>query len=248
MDVWHNYVALVDVAHENARLREALKQSRAKTVLSAEERAELIRLRTLLRIDALRETPGFGARVIAMRFGPQAVLKSLTINKGFVDGAVVGAPVIASAGVVGRVLRTAPHAATVLLLTDPLFRLAVISQDSRTPGIITGGTTASGSALEVAYVAQNARIAEGELLITSGVDGQFPKGIPVGMVTSVEPGNETLFLQVHARPLVTIEHLEEVVLLQDGGGVPFPAAPEPGYTSVPSPPPRGSGPGDETRP
>jgi rod shape-determining protein MreC len=214
---WDSYLALVDVAAENGRLRTELEQARATALLASEDRAELQRLRTLLGLEALRSRPAFAARVIAKRFGPQAVLKTFTINKGFLNGATAGTPVAARDGVVGRVLRAAPHTATVLMLTDPGFRLAVISNESRTPGILTGSIERR---LEVAYVAQNARIAPGETLITSGADGSFPKGIPVGVVTQVMPGNEVLFLQVHARPFVDMDRLEEVLLLKEQGSAP----------------------------
>ncbi|MDR2124747.1 MAG: rod shape-determining protein MreC [Desulfovibrio sp.] len=214
---WDSYLALVDVAAENARLRAELEQSRASALLASEDRAELQRLRDLLGLEALRERPAFAARVIAKRFGPQAVLKTFTVNKGFLNGATAGTPVVTRTGVVGRVLRASPHTATVLMLTDPGFRLAVISNESRTPGIITGSAERR---LEVAYVAQNARIAPGEMLITSGADGSFPKGIPVGVVTQVMPGNEILFLQVHARPLVDMDRLEEVLLLKEKSDAP----------------------------
>ncbi|MDR1945924.1 MAG: rod shape-determining protein MreC [Desulfovibrio sp.] len=214
---WDRYLALIDVAEENARLRTELEQARAAAILTSEDKAELERLRLLLGLETLRGRPAFAARVIAKRFGPQAVLKTFTINKGFLDGATAGTPVLTREGVVGRVLRAAPHAATVLMLTDPGFRLAVISNESRTPGILTGSTERR---LEVAYVAQNARITPGETLITSGADGSFPKGIPVGTVTQVMPGNEILFLQVHARPLVDMDRLEEVLLLEGKGNEP----------------------------
>jgi len=216
---WNDYVALVGVAEENTRLREELRQAHSQATFSIEERAELKRLRELLLLDALYDRPAFAARIIAKRFGPQAVLKTFTVNKGYLDGAIVGTPVVTQSGVVGRVLRTAPHASTVLMITDPSFRLAVISQDSRTPGILTG-STGSGRRLEVTYVAQNANLNVGETLITAGVDGIFPKGIPVGVVTQVTPGNETLFQLVHAHPVVNLEALEEVLLLQAMGTAP----------------------------
>ncbi len=219
--VWDDYIALVDVAQENKRLRTELKKAQQLIILATEEKAELNRLRELFGIEALRDLSGFGARTIAKRFGPQAVLKTMAVDKGYVNGAVVGTPVIAPAGVVGRVYRTAPHAATVLLITDPGFRVAVISQTSRTPGIVKGLPGDSGQ-LEVTYVAQNANIAIGELLITAGVDGVFPKGLPVGVVTQVEPGHEILFQKVTAEPIVNLQHLEEVVLLQPiGSGAPL---------------------------
>ena len=216
---WNKYVALVDVANENNRLREELRRAHAKNTLSVEERAELDRLRALLRLEPLYDHPAFAARVIAKRFGPQAALKTFTVNKGYLDGAIVGTPVVTQSGVVGRVLRTAPHASTILMVTDPGFRLAVISQKSRTPGILIG-SAGPDRRLEVAYVAQNADISIGETLITAGVDGSCPKGIPVGVVTMVTPGNEILFQQVHAQPVVNLEVLEEVLLLQQAGSAP----------------------------
>jgi rod shape-determining protein MreC len=220
---WEHYMALVDISKENTRLRSELERARAEAMLAAEDRMELERLRALLGLEALRERPAFAARVIAKRFGPQAVLKTFTINKGFLDGAVTGTPVVIQNGVVGRVLRASPHAATVLMLTDPGFRLAVISRDSRTPGIITGSISGQ-RRLEMAYVAQNARIMVGEVLITAGIDASFPKGIPVGVVTQVTPGNEILFQQVHAQAIVDLERVEEVLLLMEEGSAP-PALP-----------------------
>lgn len=219
-DFWDRYVALVEVADENARLRDQLRRLQLQSAFTAEDKAELARLRKLLRIEALYTRPGIAARVIAKRFGPHSVLKTVTVNKGYLDGAVVGTPVATEVGVVGRILRTSPHTATVIMLTDPGFRLAVITREGRTPGIISG-TAATEPRLDVTYVAQTAHISPGDTLITSGMDGTFPKGIPVGIVTQVMPGNETLFQQVQAKPLVDMDYLEEVMLLrQQGDGDP----------------------------
>lgn len=216
--IWRHYLYLVDVSEENDRLKEELDRAKALTNLTLEERSELARLRTLLRLEALTTNPAFGAHVIAKRFGPQAVLKTFTVDKGYVDGALVGTPVVTQAGVVGRILRTAPHAATVLMLTDASFKITVIGQDSRTPGVLGG--SASGDTLNVAYVPQNLPMQVGEVLITAGVDGLFPKGVPVGVVTEVALGNEILFQQVKAKPCVDLRRLEEVLLLKPQGSGP----------------------------
>lgn len=223
---WRKYIALIGVAEENERLRDELRYMHTLATRSAEDEAELFRLRRLLQLDALRQHPAFAARVIAREFGPMAVRKTFTVNKGFLDGAMVGTPAVTQAGVVGRVMRSAPHAATVLMVTDPGFRVAVISQDSRTPGILTGSTSDAGK-LEVSYVSQTARLESGELLITAGVGNDFPKGIPVGVVSSVEPGNETLFQKVHAHPLPDLDRLEEVLLIEQEGPPLVPMLPGP---------------------
>ena len=213
VDFWNSYIAIVDVTEENRRLREEIKHLRQKNVFSVEEYQELLRLRGFLRLDALHDSPGFAARVIAAGFGPNAPLRTITVDKGYAQGAIVGTPVVAPEGVVGQILRASPHAATILLLTDPAFRVSIISQETRTPGILMG-TASRDTGLEVAYVAQNAKIRAGELLVTAGVDGMFPKGIPVGTVSSVQPGRETMFMLVHATPLVVPHGLEEVIILQ----------------------------------
>ena len=213
---WNRYIALINVAEENSELREQLRVTQLESAFNAEDKAELARLRRLMRLEALYVRPGIGAKVIAKRFGPQSVLRTFTVNKGYLDGAVVGTPVVTEVGVVGKVLRSSPHAATVIMLTDPGFRLSVITREGRTPGIVTG-TSGAEPRLEVTYVAQTAQVSPGDTLITSGMDDVFPKGIPVGIVTRVMPGNETLFQQVQAKPLVDIDYLEEVILLHKKG-------------------------------
>lgn len=237
VDGWHRYVALIDVAEENGRLRDDLRRARMHATMAAEDAAELERLRRLLGLEALRERPAFAARVISGRFGPLSARKTFTINKGYLDGAVVGTPVATRSGVVGRVLRSAPHAATVLMVNDSGFRVAVISQESRTPGILTGSAGPE-RLLEVAYVAQTARVTPGELLITAGIGSDFPKGIPVGVITRVEPGNDILFQRVYAHPVADLDRLEEVMLLlQEDSGPPLvptlPGPPAPSFSILP---------------
>lgn len=220
-EVWNHYLALTDVAKENDRLKEELDRAKALATLTVEERSELTRLRALLRLQTLTTNPAFGARIIAKRFGPQSVLKTFTINKGYLDGALAGTPVLTQSGVVGRILRAGPHAATVLMLTDSSFKLAVIGQKHRTPGIISGSASGD-STLSVAYVPHNQTVEVGEVLVTAGVDGEFPKGIPVGVVTEVTTGNDPLFQQIKATSCVDLSVLEEVLVLQpEGSGPPL---------------------------
>lgn len=213
--LWNKYIALIDVAEENALLREELRQARLGAMLAEEDREELKRLRSLFQMEPLHGVSGTAARVIAKRFGPQAVLQTCTINKGYLDGAIVGTPVITEVGVVGRVLRAAPHASTVILLTDPEFRLSVITQADRIPGILSGGMDNQGM-IEMTYVSQTAHIEPGDLLVTAGMGGLFPKGIPVGIVVEVRPANQSLFQRVRVRPLTNLDGLEEVLLLPEG--------------------------------
>ena len=99
-----------------------------------------------------------------------------------------------------------------MLITNPGFRIAVVSQRRRVPAILSGG--GPGAPLEVKYIPTHAEILPGEMLISSGVDGGFPKGVPVAVVTAVNPPAGNPFLAVTAEPLAEIDHMEDVLLLQ----------------------------------
>lgn len=205
------YFDLVDVKEENIELRRRVQALEAALESHREDRSELQRLYKLISLKEAADWHRVGARVLAARFGPFSAQETVMIDKGYVDGAIPGTPIATAKGVFGKVMRSARNTSTVLLLTDPGFRVAVVSSETRTPGILAG--TGPLGPLELRYVAQNSQIREGELLLTSGVAGGFPQGLPVGTVTSVKPAGSTLFVSVVAQPLVHTEAVEEVLLL-----------------------------------
>lgn len=211
-EVWKNYLDLVDVRAENDILRAELHEKQRQVNLLTEDQEELRRLRKLFQFSERLEWNKVGAQIIGRRMGPLAVLESVMLDKGFTNGALPGTPVVTYRGVAGKVLRAGPHASTVMLITNPGFRLAVISQRRRIPAILSGG--GPGAPLEVKYIPTHAEILPGEMLITSGEDGGFPKGVPVALVASVNPPAGNPFLAVTATPLAEINHMEEVLLLQ----------------------------------
>lgn len=221
---WERYFDLVDVREENLRLKERVDDLEARLLASGEDMAELRRLRELVQLEVDRSWRPLGARVLAGRLGPNAVLDSITINRGYATGGKPGTPLVTHRGLVGRVLRASPHAATALLITDPDSRVAVFGQESRAPGILMG--RGLGRELEVNFVQRDAGVRNGEVLVTSGLDGKYPKGLPVARVSSVAPSDYTQFMAVSARPLVDLQHLEEVLLLERTGIAPPPEEPE----------------------
>ncbi|MDL2209778.1 rod shape-determining protein MreC [Desulfovibrio sp. OttesenSCG-928-O18] len=210
-NLWDQYVALVDVAEENRRLREEQNRTEQYLALVRDDLAELARLRNLVGLKPPEQWNALGTRVLAGRFGPGASLETIMIDRGFATGAAPGTPLATHQGLVGRVYRASPHIATVLLLTDQTFRAAVVTSEGRVPGVLVGGGPRAN--LEVRYMAPNAKVNVGETLITSGLDDTFPKGLPVARIISVEPGTETLFQQVQAEPLASPDALEEALLL-----------------------------------
>ena len=233
---WDRYFDLVDVREENLRLKERLEDLESRLLASGEDLAELKRLRRLIQLPVDASWRSLGARVLAGRLGPNAVLDSITISRGYATGARPGTPLVTPLGLVGRVLKASPHAATALLITDPGSRVAVFGQESRAPGILMGKGT--GKQLEVNFVQRDASVKSGEVLVTSGLDGKYPKGLPVARVTSVAPSDYTQFMAVNAAPLVDLQHLEEVLLLEPTGVAPpadEPEGPAPAFVGPPAP-------------
>jgi rod shape-determining protein MreC len=211
-DMWYRYVYLVDVQKENTRLRQEIRMRNLELARYREGAAELARLRDLLEFDPPPAWRVEGARVLSRRVGPYAVLETLVIDKGSQAGLIEDMPAVTDTGVVGRVFRIAPLASQVLLVTDPNSRIAVIGQESRTSGIVIG--QGANKPLTVAYVPLNAPLYEGELLVTSGFAGIFPKGLPVARVKTIRRSDISLFQSVVAEPLVTPRTLEEILLLE----------------------------------
>ncbi|MDR1856088.1 MAG: rod shape-determining protein MreC [Desulfovibrio sp.] len=214
-EYWDRYFDLVNVRKENEDLRAEVAAIKARLRDNAEDLRELARLRTLLRVPAMAGWRPLGARVLSGRFGPNAVLETVTINRGYVTGGRPGTPLVTQNGLVGRILRASPHAATAFLVTDPGSRVAVLAQQSRANGILVGRGTEN--TLEVNFVRPDDGLTQGEVLLTSGLDGKYPKGIPVARVLTVERSNYTQFLTIEAEPIVDMRQLEEVLLLEPTG-------------------------------
>ncbi len=229
---WEHYVNLVGVHEENERLKADILSMQAQLMAAGEHRAELRRLRALLSLPSDRSWRPTGARVLAGRMGPNSVLETVILSRGYATGATPGTPIMTNIGLLGRILRASAHTSTALLLTDPGSRIAVLSQDSRTSGILTG--RGGRRALELRFVSRHAVIEEGELIVTSGLDGVYPKGLPVAVVTDVYMNNYSEFQTVEAMPLVDLGHLEEVLLLEPTGLEPLPDLPLPDFIGPPT--------------
>lgn len=232
---WRRYLDLVDVREENQRLKARITELEAKITANDEAMAELDRLRSLLQLPADPAWKPVGARVLAGRIGPNGVLNSITINRGHTAGGRPGTPLVTQHGLVGRILRASAHSATALLVTDPSSRIAVMSQKGRSPGILIG--QGPGRPLEVNFMDRGADVKKDEILITSGLDGKYPKGIPAARVVDVAPSNYSQFLAVRAEPLMTLHNLEEVLMLEPSGVVQpdLPLGPPPVFVGPPAP-------------
>lgn len=211
--IWNRYVFLAGVRQENELLRAELAELQFRLSRLHEEVAEVDRLRALLAFEVPEDWELAGGRVVSHRFGPHAAVESFLVDKGVSSGVTMNTPVITPRGVVGRVLRESPGLSQVLAITDPNSKVAVMGRDHRTQGILVGQGPAD--LLQMHYVPLNDVLEEGEVLITSGMDGIFPKGLPVAVVYRIVRSSVSLFQTVEAVPMVSLRNLEEVLLVMN---------------------------------
>jgi len=209
---WNRYIYLVGLKQENDRLTEEAAELRRANMLMKSRAQSAGRLENILGFTPPPRWSFSGARVIAHRMGPAGTLDTMAVDKGATAGVEDDMPVVAMDGVVGRILRTGAGTSTVLLLTDSNSRIAVIGDKHRSPGMLTG--QGYGEMLRLRYINLNAIIDPGELLLSSGLSGIYPKGLPVARVTKVQRSDISLFLTVLAEPLVDVAGLEEILLLK----------------------------------
>ena len=205
--IWQRYLLLKNAHEENAALRRKLQSLSENHARMRELKLEVARLEGLLRASKLQAAPTRLARIVAHDrniFG-----KSLIVDIGSQDGVRKDMPVAHEAGLVGRVSRVSRGMSQVMPLLDSRSAVSVIAQRSRAQGIFA---ISPKGAIEVRRVPGDAEIKPGELLISSGVGGLFPKGLPVARVTEVIDAKK-LFLDVRAKPLVEFSRLEEVLIL-----------------------------------
>ena len=206
-DNWVNYVALQDVRAENAKLKEqlasmeiTLQQERG---LAQQSRAlqGLLDMRTSI---PLKTT---AASVIAGGASPE--FRTISIDKGRGDGLTPDMAVLAPAGVVGRVILPATRASKVQLLIDRDAAAGAIVERTRAQGIVVGTGTGR---FRMDHVPSAADIKVGDRLVTSGIEGIYPKGFVIGQIESInrQAGE---FTDVMVRPAVEFSDLESVLVV-----------------------------------
>ena len=209
--LWERYVDLVGTREENEHLKKEVARLSFELTIQKERAAENEYLQQSILLTPPAPWPMSSARVLAWRMGPFSALETILIDRGASAGAKRDDPVITHRGVVGRVIRVAPSVSTVLMLTDLNSRIAVRGERHRSSGILAGN--GPGEPLRVLYVPVTTVMEEGETLITSGLDGFFPPGLPVGHITSIQRSDRSQFQAVTAEPFVDFQKLESVAML-----------------------------------
>jgi rod shape-determining protein MreC len=224
IDAWQGYVALRQVRAENQTLRQRLLHLSAQLQSESDAVNENQRLRELLRFTDTAPLKTVAAPVIGDNLAPSALSRVIRIGAGQAAGIRRGMAVVSAAGAVGRVLQASPAFADVQLLVDPASAVAVRVQRSRARANVVG--TGRDRRAKLEYALRSDDIEEGDTLVTSGTDGVFPPGLPVGKVVEVQRKTSATFLRAQVIPAVDPRTLEEVlvVLSQDMSPESQPAA------------------------
>lgn len=198
----------IDTFDENKRLKKELTAALLEKQRYAEIVQENKRLKELLSFKEHRHNYVTAAKVIAR--GYDRLLNTMILDKGKDSGIKKDMAVITTKGLVGKIYSVKDNFSEVLLLRDPNFSVAVRLQTSRHEGVISG-TGHKYSALK--YIPPEETIEKGETAVTSGLDGIFPPGLPVGVVTSVTKEGIEFFQDIKIMPFQTDATIEEVIIL-----------------------------------
>src|SRR5271157_5071449 len=206
-NVWHNYFYLRGVRAENRSLKAQIERMNLEQVRMSQDADQARRLQALLAFKEQFISETMAAQVIGS--SGSELSRSVYIDKGSRDGLKPDMAVITKDGIVGKVLRVYRSTSLVLLIDDQTSGVGAILDKTRLQGILRG--TPSGEVV-LEKVMSDETVPPGELVLTSGGDGIFPKGLLVGKVTKVSPGSE-LFLNIRVRPAADLSKLEEVLVV-----------------------------------
>jgi len=216
--LWDDYVDLIDVKAENRRL----------VIENARLREENIRLQGILQENArLAALVGFKsarptlhlvpARVIAADVSPYFRVLRIRIDTGehLVEP---GMPVVAAEGVVGQIEVVAGRYSDVMLAVDPRSKIDILTQSNRARGILVGHD--NDYLAQISYLLRRDEVEEGDIVVTSGRGGRFPKELPVGRIRAIDAQAYGLYQNAWVEPVVDFSRLEEVFVVVGDAAVP----------------------------
>jgi len=203
--LWGSYLDLVGVEADNQRLRERLRQLEAEHHRDTEIELENHRLQRLL--DFRNDVPSQGVTAGVTGKDASGLFQTFTLDRGESDGVKAGMAVVAPDGVVGRIGQASPHASRVLLISDHNSGVDALVQRTRARGIVEGALNGGCS---MKYIKRGDDVAVDDVVVTSGLDGIFPKGVLIGTVNHVTRKDVGLFQIAEVTPAAEFGKLEEV--------------------------------------
>jgi len=219
--VWYDYADLRQARQESQGLLEEVSRLKLERHRLLEDAAEARRLRALVQFRDSTPSVTVAARVIGSSASETS--RVLFLDKGSESGLRPNMAVITAEGIVGKVHRVFRGTAQVLVITDPDSGVGALLERSRLHGALRGF---GGFFCQLRYIANDEKVEPGDQVITSGEDRIYPKGLPIGVVTSAKTG--AVFKEIMVQPLARLNRLEEVLVVTRGVDQEIPAKPEPG--------------------
>jgi len=205
--VWQDYFAIVSAAKENPKLKRELARAMESVSQCKELELENTRLRKFVHFQDIEEDTVVAAKVIGR--DPSPWFRTIMIDKGAKDGLTRGLPVLVSEGIVGQIVAVSNRYSRVILITDRNSAVDALVQTSRARGIVKGNDT---ELCSFRYVLRKNKIEPGEMIISSGLDGVFPKGLRIGWVVELKENSSQLFQEITLKTCVDFDRLEEVLV------------------------------------
>jgi len=206
--LWRHYFFLVSTAKDNEKYIQALRFDQQKDNQLNELKFSNVRLRSLLKFKKATTNQVLAAEVIGQ--DPSPWYKTIIIDKGKDDGVEKGLTVVVPEGIVGQVMHVVADYSKVLLIIDPNSAVDALVQRTRARGIIKGES--AGQCL-FKYVLRKHEVTVGDRVVSTGLDGIYPKGLGVGHVSGVVRRGAGIFQEVTVTPFVDFEKLEEVLIV-----------------------------------
>lgn len=203
-----HYLFLVGKAKENKSLIEEIEKLKTEVGRYQDVLEENKRLKTLLSLKESQSTYIATVRVIGR--DPGNWFRTIVVDKGEKDGLKKDMTAISHSGIVGRIYKVMPGTAKILLITDHGSSLAARVLRTRDEGILEGTV---GGLCRLKYIRQSSEIKVGDVLLSSGLDGVFPKGLIIGTVSKVERKKSGFFQEIDVTPSTDITKLEEVIIV-----------------------------------
>jgi rod shape-determining protein MreC len=207
---WTHYVGLQGARMQNDQLQKRMEQLALREDSLRQMEVENARLRQLLSLKETVPLETVAARVVGRV--PDYLANIVYIDRGAEDGVQANAPVLAATAVVGRTILVSRFNSQVQLISNGNASLGAMIERTRSPGVLSG----SGQALlSLDYINNSEQVELDDVVVTSGLDGLFPKGLRIGRVVNSQRG-KSAFRVIQVEPFADLLRLEEVLVLLPG--------------------------------
>lgn len=206
-DMYHGYIDMRRSVNENLQLRRQIAQLTTENLKLQQSEGDVTRLRALLAYSEQFSMRTSLAQTIMLDTAGR--FKSIIIDRGSGDGVEVNDAIVNANGLIGRVVLTTKDLAKVQLVTDSNCAVGALISRTRRQGVVRGN---GGAALQLFDVPSLSDVVPGDTVLTAGIDGIYPKGIPIGTVVSADAG-QSLFKNILVKSSVDFGTIEEVIVI-----------------------------------